>query len=56
MVLANKTAIATLIGNVEGDNTKSVRAIAIEEVAKIVDSAPEAMDTLKEVADWIAND
>lgn len=55
-VKANAQAIGTLIGTVEGDNTKSVRAIAGEEVAKIVDGAPEAMNTLKEVADWIAND
>ena len=52
----NTQAINTLIGTTEGDSTKSVRAIAAEEVLKVVDGAPEAMNTLKEVADWIAND
>ena len=52
----NGDAIAILIGDVEGDNTKSARAIAKEEVALIVGAAPEAMDTLEEVAAWIAND
>ena len=27
-----------------------------DEIAKVVNSAPEAFDTLKEVADWIVND
>ena len=53
---ANATAIAALVGTVEGDNAKSVRTIAAEEVAKVVDSAPEAFDTLKEIADWIGED
>ena len=53
---ANAAAIAALIGTVEGDNTKSVRNIAKEEVALIVGAAPEAMDTLEEVAKWIADD
>ena len=53
---ANADAIATLCGNVDGDNAKSVREIAKEEVNLIVGSAPEAMDTLEEVANWIAND
>ena len=35
---------------------KSARAIAAEEVAKVVAKAPEDFDTLKEIADWIAND
>ena len=50
---ANTTLINTLIGS---DSGKSARTIATEEVAKIVDSAPESFDTLKEIADWIAND
>lgn len=45
--------VNTLIGSVEGDDTKSVRTISSEEVAKIVDNAPEAFDTLKEIAAWI---
>lgn len=46
--------VTTLIGSVEGDDAKSVRAISAEEVAKIVDGAPESMDTLKEISDWIS--
>ena len=42
--------VATLIG---ADADKSVRTIASEEVAKIVDGAPKTFDTLKEIADWI---
>ncbi len=40
----------TLVGS---DSNKSARTIAAEEVAKVVDSAPTAFDTLKEIADWI---
>ena len=46
--------VATLIGNVSGDDAKSARAISAEEVAKIAASAPESFDTLKEIADWIS--
>lgn len=46
--------VTTLIGTVEGDDAKSVRTISAEEVAKIVADAPEAYDTLKELADWLA--
>lgn len=48
--------IATLVGSVAEDDTKSAREIAAEEVAKVVDGAPEALDTLKEIATWIGND
>lgn len=44
--------LATLIGE---DAGKSVRAISAEEVAKIVADAPEAYNTLKELADWLAS-
>ena len=50
---ANADAIAALIGE---DTNKTIRAIAAEETAKVVDSAPEAFDTLKEIAIWIEND
>ena len=50
---ANANAIAAIVGN---DVAKSMRTVAAEEAAKIVDAAPEALDTLKEVADWIHND
>lgn len=42
--------VDTLIGT---DANKSVRAISAEEVAKIVADAPEAYNTLKELADWL---
>lgn len=45
--------VTTLIGD---DASKSVRAIAVEEVAKVVADAPENFNTLKEIADWIQND
>jgi hypothetical protein len=39
---------------INNDTDKSVRTIAAEEVAKVVNGAPEALDTLKEIADYIA--
>lgn len=42
--------VTTLIGD---DANKSVRAISAEEVAKIVADAPEAYDTLQELAAWL---
>lgn len=54
-VTAAEGKLTTLIGSVEGDDAKSVRAISAEEVAKIVADAPEAYDTLKEIADWISD-
>lgn len=50
--LSNK--VTTLIGTETGDDAKSARAIASEEVAKIVANADESFDTLKEIADWIS--
>lgn len=44
--------VGTLIDN---DVDKSVRDIAAEEVNKIVDGAPAAFDTLREVAAWIVD-
>lgn len=44
--------VNTLIG---ADASKSVRTISAEEVAKIVAGAPESYDTLKELADWLAD-
>ena len=43
-------------GFLQGIPTDSVRQIAAEEVAKIVDSADTKYDTLKEISDWILND
>lgn len=42
--------VGTLIGN---DTEKSVREVALEEVSKVVANAPEAFDTLKEIADYL---
>lgn len=50
-IKANETAISTLQGT---DTDMSARAIAAEEVAKIVNGAPESFDTLKELSDWIS--
>ena len=52
-IAANADAIAVLNGD---DAGKSARAIAVEEIAKVVNSAPEDFDTLKEIADYIASD
>lgn len=51
-IKANETNIATLVGE---DANKSARDIASEEVVKVVANAPEAYDTLKEIADWISS-
>lgn len=51
-VAAVQTQIDTLNGTGEG----SVKYAVAESVATIVASAPEDFDTLKEIADWIAND
>ena len=48
-----ETKISTLIGE---DTNKSIRSVAAEEVAKIVNSADTRYDTLKEIADWIISD
>lgn len=47
--------VTTLVGGVEGDDTKSARTIASEEVAKIVAGADASYDTLKEISDWISS-
>lgn len=54
----NADAIAVLNGDVttSGSVKAEAKAAADAAVAAVVDSAPEAMNTLKEVADWIAND
>lgn len=44
-------AIKTLLGGYAEGTT--ISQIAIAEIAKIVDGAPEAFDTLKEIATWI---
>ena len=52
-VYASKVVVETLVGE---DNDKSVRTVAAEEVAKVVAQAPEAYDTLEEIAKYIASD
>ena len=47
------TKIGALIGD---DENKTIRAIAKEEVAEVVGAAPEAFDTLEEIATWIGTD
>ena len=58
LIQGNTDAIATLNGDAstEGSVIAIANAQAKAEVAKIVGAAPEAMDTLEEVANWIAND
>lgn len=53
LIKGNTDAIAALVGD---DANMSARAIAAAEVAKIVAGADANFDTLKEIADWIAND
>lgn len=52
IVAANKAALAVLNGEGEGSVKKAVN----DAVAALVDGAPEALDTLKELADWIEGD
>ena len=49
-----QTAVNTLNGG--ADVTGSVLNIVNEQIAAVVDDAPEAFDTLKEIADWIGSD
>lgn len=49
---ANKEAIDKLNGTGEGSVSKAVA----DGIAGVVADAPESFDTLKEIADWIAND
>lgn len=57
-IKTNADAIALLNGDVNtaGSVKAEAKAAADIAVATVVDSAPEAMNTLKEVADWVAND
>lgn len=52
-----KADVTKLVGtdkDEDGRANKTVREIASEEVAKIVNGADESFDTLKEIADWIS--
>lgn len=37
------------------DTNSTIRQVAADEVAKVINNAPESFDTLKEIADWIAD-
>ena len=52
-----KADVTKLVGTDKGEDgraNKTIREIASEEVAKIVNGADASFDTLKEVADWIS--
>ena len=51
---ANEAAIAVLNGDANTDG--SVANKVATEIAAVVNNAPDSFDTLKEIADWIAND
>ena len=57
-IKANADALAILNGAVEtaGSVKAEAKAAADIAVATVVNGAPEALDTLREVAEWIAND
>lgn len=56
-VNANATAIATLIGTVEGDNTKSARTIAAEEINRLIkasdDEGGETIENIGNLVDYV---
>lgn len=56
LITSNTDAITILNGSGEGSVTDTAQKQAALEVAKIVADAPEAYDTLKEIADYIASD
>ena len=57
-IKANTDALAILNGDVgtAGSIKAEAKAAADTAVATVVNGAPEALDTLREVAEWIAND
>lgn len=50
-ISANESAIETLNGTGVGSVSKTVA----DEIAKVVGEAPESLDTLKEISDWISS-
>lgn len=51
-----ETKVNTLVGEDTGKSVATIAGeIADEKIALIVNNAPEAFDTLKEIADWIEN-
>ena len=51
VILSHTTALETLNGDGEG----SVKKTVTDEIAKVVADAPESLDTLKEISDWISS-
>ena len=54
--LTNFGAVEDKINIINGTGEGSIHKAAADAVASVVANAPENFDTLKEVADWIAND
>jgi hypothetical protein len=52
----NVNKLSEEVDKLNGDGEGSVKDIAAQEVAKVIDSAPETMDTLKKIADLIEKD
>ena len=55
---ANKTTISshtTALETLNGDEEGSVKKTVADEIAKVVADAPESLDTLKEISDWISS-
>lgn len=52
----HEESLAVLEGTGEGSVVAIANAAAVAEVAKVVAGADKSFDTLKEIADWIAND
>ena len=50
-IQSHTTALATLNGEGEG----SVKKTVTDEITKVVADAPESLDTLKEISDWISS-
>ena len=56
-VKANETAISshtTALATLNGEGEGSVKKTVTDEIAKVVADAPESLDTLKEISDWIS--
>ena len=55
---ANETTISshtTALETLNGDEEGSVKKTVADEIAKVVADAPESLDTLKEISDWISS-
>jgi hypothetical protein len=52
----NKTELDDKINIINGDGDGSIKKTVNDAIASVIDSAPETLDTLKEVAEYIAKD